>query len=42
MDTIRITGLELECIVGVRPAERRRRQRVRLTIELPPGTQGAQ
>jgi 7,8-dihydroneopterin aldolase/epimerase/oxygenase len=34
MDTIRITGLELECIVGVRPAERRRRQRVRLTIEL--------
>jgi FolB domain-containing protein len=34
MDTIRITGLELACIVGVRPAERRRRQRVRLTIEL--------
>lgn len=34
MDTIRITGLELDCIVGVRPAERRRRQRVRLTIEL--------
>lgn len=34
MDTIRITGLELECIVGVRPAERRRRQRVRLTLEL--------
>jgi dihydroneopterin aldolase len=34
MDTIRITGLELACIVGVRPAERRRRQRVRLTVEL--------
>lgn len=34
MDTIRITGLELDCIVGVRPAERHRRQRVRLTIEL--------
>lgn len=34
MDTIRITGLELACIVGVRPAERRRRQRVRLTLEL--------
>jgi dihydroneopterin aldolase len=34
MDTIRITGLELACIVGIRPAERRRRQRVRLTIEL--------
>jgi len=34
MDTIRITGLELDCIVGVRPAERRRRQRVRLSIEL--------
>jgi 7,8-dihydroneopterin aldolase/epimerase/oxygenase len=34
MDTIRIAGLEVACIVGVRPAERRRRQRVRLTIEL--------
>ncbi|HEY3497860.1 MAG TPA: dihydroneopterin aldolase, partial [Polyangiaceae bacterium] len=34
MDTIRISGLELDCIVGVRPAERRRRQRVRLSIAL--------
>jgi FolB domain-containing protein len=34
MDTVRITGLELACIVGLRPAERRRRQRVRLSIEL--------
>jgi 7,8-dihydroneopterin aldolase/epimerase/oxygenase len=34
MDTIRISGLELACIVGVRPAERRRRQRVRLSIAL--------
>jgi FolB domain-containing protein len=34
MDTVRISGLELACIVGVRPFERRRRQRVRLSIEL--------
>ena len=34
MDTIRISKLELSCIVGVRPAERRRRQRIALSIEL--------
>jgi len=34
MDTVRLTGLELACIVGLRPAERRRRQRIRLSIEL--------
>jgi FolB domain-containing protein len=34
MDKVSITGLELACIVGVRPAERRRRQRVRLSITL--------
>ena len=34
MDTIRISRLELSCIVGVRPAERRRRQRIALSIEL--------
>jgi len=34
MDEIRIEGLELVCIVGVRPRERRRKQRVRLDIRL--------
>lgn len=34
MDTIRISKLELSCIVGVRPAERHRRQRIALSIEL--------
>lgn len=34
MDQIRISRLELSCIVGVRPAERRRRQRIALSIEL--------
>jgi dihydroneopterin aldolase len=34
VDTIRITGLELSCIVGVRPSERRRRQRVRIDLTL--------
>jgi FolB domain-containing protein len=34
MDTIRISRLELSCIVGVRPAERRRRQRIVLSIDL--------
>ena len=34
MDEIRIEGLELACIVGVRPRERSRRQRVRLDIRL--------
>jgi FolB domain-containing protein len=34
MDTIAISRLELSCIVGVRPAERRRRQRIALSIEL--------
>jgi FolB domain-containing protein len=34
MDQIRISRLELSCIVGIRPAERRRRQRIALSIEL--------
>jgi len=36
VDFIQITGLELSCIVGVRPSERRKPQRVRieLTLEL--------
>ena len=34
MDFIVIEGLELDCIVGMRPYERRRRQRVRLDISL--------
>jgi len=34
MDSIHISGIELQCIVGIRPAERRRRQRIRLSIEL--------
>lgn len=34
MDFIRIEGLELDCIVGVRPRERRHKQPVRLDIAL--------
>jgi FolB domain-containing protein len=34
VDTIRISRLELSCIVGVRPAERHRRQKIALSIEL--------
>jgi FolB domain-containing protein len=34
MDSIHISGIELMCIVGIRPAERRRRQRIRLSVEL--------
>jgi 7,8-dihydroneopterin aldolase/epimerase/oxygenase len=34
MDEIRIEGLELVCIVGVRPRERRRKQKVRLDLRL--------
>lgn len=34
MDTIRISRLELSCIVGVRPAERHRRQKIALSLEL--------
>jgi FolB domain-containing protein len=34
MDFIRIDGLELECIVGVRPRERRRPQPVRIDLRL--------
>ncbi|HVJ21768.1 MAG TPA: dihydroneopterin aldolase [Polyangiaceae bacterium] len=34
MDSIRITGLELSCIVGVRPAERRKPQRIRIDLTL--------
>lgn len=34
MDSIHISGIELMCIVGIRPAERRRRQRIRLSLEL--------
>jgi len=31
---LRVEGLELECIVGIRPAERKRPQRVRLDVTL--------
>jgi dihydroneopterin aldolase len=34
MDIIRINALQVECIVGVRPHERRRKQLVRLNLEL--------
>jgi FolB domain-containing protein len=34
MDVVRIRGLELDCIVGIRPQEREHRQRVRLDIGL--------
>src|SRR5262245_40482965 len=34
MDTIRIDGLELRCIVGVRSYERRREQPLRIDIRL--------
>jgi dihydroneopterin aldolase len=34
MDSILIEGLELECIVGVRPLERRRPQRIRIDLDL--------
>ena len=34
MDTICISRLELSCIVGVRPAERHRRQKIALSLEL--------
>jgi dihydroneopterin aldolase len=34
MDTIRIEGLEIDCIVGLRPHERRRRQPVRIDLAL--------
>jgi dihydroneopterin aldolase len=34
MDAVRIHGLELECIVGIRPNERLREQKVRLDIAL--------
>lgn len=34
MDSIHISGLELDCIVGLRPPERRKPQRVRLAVEL--------
>jgi dihydroneopterin aldolase len=34
MDFIRVEGLEVDCIVGLRPHERRRKQRVVLDIEL--------
>ena len=34
MDTIRIDALELDCIVGLRPLEREREQRVRLDLAL--------
>src|SRR5690606_15379339 len=33
-DCLRVEGLELECIVGIRPAERKRPQRVRLDVTL--------
>jgi 7,8-dihydroneopterin aldolase/epimerase/oxygenase len=34
MDEIRIEGLELACIVGVRPRERSRKQKIRLDVRL--------
>lgn len=34
MDRISVEGLEVDCIVGVRPSERRRRQLVRIDLEL--------
>ncbi len=34
MDLVRITSLELDCIVGIRAYERRREQRVRLDLAL--------
>jgi dihydroneopterin aldolase len=34
MDLIRIRGLELDCIVGIRPFEREREQRVHLDVTL--------
>jgi 7,8-dihydroneopterin aldolase/epimerase/oxygenase len=34
MDEIRIEGLELACIVGLRPRERSRKQKVRLDVRL--------
>jgi 7,8-dihydroneopterin aldolase/epimerase/oxygenase len=34
MDQILIEALEIECIVGLRPLERRRRQRVRIDVTL--------
>src|SRR5690606_38397243 len=33
-DCLRVEGIELECIVGIRPAERKRPQRVRLDVTL--------
>ncbi len=34
LDLMRIEGLEVECIVGLNPAERRREQRIRIDIAL--------
>ncbi len=34
MDVVRIIGLELDCIVGIRAYERQREQRVRLDLDL--------
>lgn len=34
MDIIRIDGLEVDCIVGLHPAERRREQRIRIDLAL--------
>jgi dihydroneopterin aldolase len=34
MDRISVEGLEVDCIVGVRPPERRRRQLVRIDLDL--------
>jgi dihydroneopterin aldolase len=33
-DSLRVEGIEIDCIVGIRPAERKRTQRVRLDLEL--------
>jgi FolB domain-containing protein len=33
MDAVKINGLEVRCIVGVRPRERRRRQKIVIDVE---------
>jgi FolB domain-containing protein len=41
MDVVRIIGLELDCIVGIRAYERQREQRVRLDLDLSVDTRKA-
>jgi dihydroneopterin aldolase len=33
-DSLRVEGIEIDCIVGIRPAERKRPQRIRLDLQL--------